>query len=145
MRIWLLLGLLALPACGAYRAPIIYPEPQKIIWYANEVAVGINTIQHVGIELNKIVVCEAGSASSVDPGSPVLPQVCHPLLSEANTRAVGETATDIRAALRETPNGYVAIVSAGLDRLIQRLDNAGQVKLLPYIQAVRYLLTSVGP
>ena len=40
MRIWLLLGLLALPACGAYRAPIIYPEPQKIIWYANEVAVG---------------------------------------------------------------------------------------------------------
>lgn len=132
-----------LSGCGAYRAPVTYPDPQKVLWYANEVAVGVNMLQHTAIELNKIQVCEAGTAVTTSPDAIAIPPVCHPLLSEDNVRAVGETASDIRAALRQTPTGWRAIVSAGLERMQARLDNAGQVKLSAYLQAVRFLLQSL--
>lgn len=139
----LLVAVLLSPACGAYRAPASYPDPQKALWYANEIAVSVNTVQHAAIELNKIQVCEAGTAVSTSPDAIVVPPACHPLLSEDNVRAVGETASDIRASLRQTPAGWRAIVTAGLERMQARLDNAGQVKLAAYLQAVRWLLGSL--
>lgn len=101
-------------------------------------------LQHTAIELNKISVCDAGVVATTDPGVaiPVTP-VCHPLLSEDNTRVVGEAASDARATLRKAPEGWRATVTAALDRIQARLDNAGQVKLSAYLQAVRFLLGSL--
>lgn len=128
--------------CGAYRAPANYPDPQRVLWYANEIAVAVNMLQTTAIQLNKINVCEATIATT-DPTTAVVPQAqCRPLLSDDNTRAVGETTSDIRAALRQTPAGWRAIVTAGLDRIITRLDNAGQIKMAAYLQAVRFLVQS---
>lgn len=143
-RLATVIGLTALlGGCGAYRAPASYPDPQKVLWYANEIAVAVNTVQHAAIELNKIQVCEAGTAVSTSPDAIVVPPSCHPLLSEDNVRAVGETASDIRASLRQTPAGWRAIVTAGLERMQARLDNAGMIKLSAYLQAVRFLLGSL--
>jgi len=130
--------------CGAYRAPASYPQPQRTLWYATEIAVAVNTVQTAAIQLNKISVCEAGTVITAESGPALdIPPACHPLLSEDNVRAVGETASDIRASLRKTPEGWRAIVATGLERMTARLDNAGQVKLAAYLQAVRFLLGSL--
>jgi hypothetical protein len=144
MRSLLLVCVLLSWSCGAYRAPASYPQPQQVLFYANEVAVGVNMLQHTAIELNRISVCDAGTVVTVEaPDAIAAPPNCHPLLSENNVRAVGETASDVRAALRQTPAGWRAIVTAGLDRMVARLDNAGQVRMAAYLQAVRFLLGSL--
>ena len=142
----LLLLAASTPACAAHQPPISLTGQGRTLWYANEVVVGLNTVQHTAIELNKIPICEPTTlAPTLDSTAPVVGQTCHPLLSEANTRAVVEGMTDARAVLRKTPEGWAAIATAALDRLQTRLDNAGQVKLLPYLQAVRFIIQSFVP
>ena len=142
------LVLLASSACAAYRPPPTVTGQTRVLWYANEVAVAMNTVQTAAIALNKIPICD-GAAPASFPSSPenapVVVQSCRPLLSDDNTRAVGETMNDARAALRQTPNGWAAIAVAALDRIQLRLDNAGQTKLAPYLQMVRFLLNSFVP
>ena len=147
MRTFLLaLVLAASSACAAHQPPVSLTGQGRTLWYANEVVVGLNTIQHTAIELNKIPICEPTTlAPTLDSTAPVVGQSCHPLLSEPNTRAVVEGMTDARAVLRKTPEGWAAIATAALDRLQTRLDNAGQVKLLPYLQAVRFIIQSFVP
>ena len=135
--------LVATSTCAAHQPPVSLTGQGRMLWYANEVVVGLNTVQHTAIELNKIPICEA--ATSTDVTAPAVVQTCHPLLSDDNTRAVLEVMTDARAVLRKTPDGWASIATAALDRVQVRLDNAGQVKLLPYLQAVRFLIQSFVP
>ena len=140
--------LLTLSACAGYRPPPTLVGPDRGLWYANEIAVGLNNLQHAAIELNKIPVCDQASPASFPnspENAPLVVQSCRPLLSDDNVRAVGETMSDARAALRQTPSGWAAIAAAALDRLQVRLDNAGQVKLAAYVQMVRFLVNSFVP
>ena len=142
------LVLLTSSACAAYRPPPMVTGQARTLWYANEVAVALNTVQHAAIELNKIPICDQAAAAqptSPTAAGPLVIQSCRPLLSDDNTRAVGETMNDARAALRQTPNGWAAIAVAALDRIQLRLDSAGQTKLAPYLQMVRFLLNSFVP
>ena len=59
--------------CAAHQPPVSLTGQGRTLWYANEVVVGLNTIQHTAIELNKIPICEPSVlAPTLDSTAPVV-------------------------------------------------------------------------
>lgn len=128
-RRFLTVSLVVLLSSCAGKAPVGLDPAAIKIWEANEAAVGLGTLQHAAIELNKVQQCD--------------PAPCHPLLSDANTRIVVEAVTDGLTTIRAVPSGWKATAGAALDRVEQRLDAAGKTKLAAYVAAARSILTTL--
>ena len=124
----LCLCLLALPSCA--KQPPNLPAADVLIWQANEVVVALGTAQHAAIQLNAVQVCPQ-------------PTVCHPLLSDANTRIVVDATTDALLTIKAVPNGWLATANAALKQIADRLDAEGRSKLSAYIAAVRAVIAGV--
>jgi len=128
-RIVLVLALLlALPSCAS-RAPASLTPAGVLVWQANEVTVGLGTLQHVAIGLNEVQVCE--------------PLPCRPLLSTNNTGIVVDAVTDGITALKKVPEGWRATGLAAVQRIETRLDAAGKTKLSSYLAAARAVIENL--
>lgn len=121
----LVAGCLTIPACAGNTSPNTSPTVQ-VIATANDVVVGLGTLQHAAIELNKAQTCTTAT-----------PPACTPLLSEANTRIVVNAVGEALKTIQQVPNGWKATAGSALTAITARLDAAGQAKLAAYIQAVR--------
>ena len=110
--------LLFCTACAS--APPQLTPRQARIWQANEMAIAIGSVQSAAIGLNKIQQCTP---------------LCHPLLSDTNTRIVIEIARDGLQSLRAVPEGWKATGLAVAGRIRLRLDEAGRSKMAAYLTA----------
>ena len=128
-RLLVFVALLSLAACPSQAPASLSPKGVRV-WQANEVAVGLGTLQHAAIELNKLERC-------IDPAP------CAPLLSTENTRVVVEAVTDGLLTLRAIPDGWLATGISVLTRIEARLDAAGQDKLSMYLTAARAVLSGL--
>lgn len=106
--------------------PDVTPE-MKTLYVANDAVVAIGTIQHAAIELNKQQVCDAV-------------KVCKPLLNDANTRIVVDNAVTTLQIMGPNPTDWKAQAKKFLDAVEQRLDAAGNMSLLPYVNALKIIL-----
>jgi hypothetical protein len=125
---YVLLVLLVLSLGCAKAPPTLTPVGARA-WQANEAVLAINQLQTAAIGLNKIQVCP--------------PDPCHPLLSEANTRLVGNTATSARDAIDVAPAGWKATAQAALTMIAAQLDAAGKQTLAAYLTAANAVITSI--
>ena len=117
----------ALQSCAKAPAnlPSLPPEAQ-VAYKANEAIVAIGTVQHVAIELNKILICDSAPAAT-----------CHPVLSDKNTGSVIDAVRKALLTIQQAPNGWKATVSVALDQIDAALDEAGKSKLKAYTAAAR--------
>ena len=129
---YLLLLSLLFVGCAKNAPPTLSPN-SIIIWQSNEVAVSLGSLQSVAIGLNRVQQC-AGT-----------PTVCHPLLSDDNTRVVVDAVTDGLTSLRAVPEGWKATGLAVVDRITLRLDDAGQSKLSAYLATAAAILNQLVP
>jgi len=128
-RIALVVALLfVLPSCAS-KAPASLTPAGVIVWQANEVTVGLGTLQHVAIGLNEVQMCE--------------PLPCHPLLSTNNTGIVVDAVTDGLTALKKVPEGWRATGLEAIQRIEARLDAAGKTKLSAYLAAARTVVENL--
>lgn len=116
---------LSLPAC-AKASPTLPPET-LVVWKANQAVVAIGTVQHVAIELNKILMCEA----------PPNQTQCHSVLSDKNTGLVVDAVRKVLLTIQQVPSGWRQTVLTGLDQIDSALDEAGKGKLKAYTAAAR--------
>lgn len=128
-RVIALLMLLALPGCAS-RAPASLTPTGVLSWQANEVTVGLGTLQHAAIQLNGFQICE--------------PAPCRPLLSRDNTEIVVDAVTDGITTLKKVPEGWRATGLAAVQRIETRLDAAGKTKLASYLAAARSVIEQLG-
>ena len=133
MKRILLLALLTV-SCASHIPPATLSGVGVSAWYANEAVVAIGTLQHVAIELNKVIICDAPTATSN-----AIPS-CHPILSDANTRVVVDSVTVALNTMRAVPSGWVQTTVTALDQISNKLDQYGQVKLRPYLDAARIVI-----
>ncbi len=124
----ILVALLALSACASTGG--LSPK-SALITNLNEVVIGVGVIQSSAIALNTTSVC-------TDP-TPTAPPKCVPILSDANTRVVVSTVTDLLTTLRTVPAGSKATILKALDVIDARLDSTGREKLHVYVSAARTL------
>ena len=126
-------ALLALVVClgvgCASHAPASLSGAGLTAWKADQVVVAFGTAQHAAIALNGIPVCDTAT-----------PPVCHPLLSDSNTRVVVDATTDTLTTIKATPDGWRATALAACDRIDARLDANGKQSLKVYVAAVRALI-----
>ena len=120
MRRLAIVFLLFFAACT--KAPPQLPPEAVVAYKANEAIVAIGTIQHVAIELNKVLVC--------DPA-------CHGLLSDKNTGIVVDAVRKVLLTIQQAPNGWKATALVGLDQIDALLDETGRAKLKAYTAAAR--------
>lgn len=108
--------------------------PVGVKYYqANRGVVAAGTLQHVAIELNKVQVC---------PTPPATTPACHPLLSEANTRIVGDATSSAITVMRQAPDGWKPTLDAALTQISSKLDAAGKQELAAYLDAARAIVNS---
>ena len=124
----LLVGLLFV-GC-ARNAPSSLSPAGVRLYQANEVAVGLGTLQHAAIELNKVQRCD--------------PAPCQPLLSDQNTRIVIEAVTDGLTTLRAVPDGWKATGLAVTQRIEGRLDAAGAKAQGTIVYSILYDTNDAG-
>jgi hypothetical protein len=109
------------------KAPPNLPPDTLVVWKANEAVVAIGTVQHVAIELNKILMCEA----------PPNQTKCHAVLSDKNTGVVVDAVRKVLLTIQQVPSGWKQTVLTGLDQIDAALDDAGKGKLKAYTAAAR--------
>lgn len=133
-----IVALLTLPACGNKPANTL-PPGGDLILKSKQAAVVIGTVQHAAIELNKIHVHDDNSvcADATDA-------TCHPLVSDKNTGVVVDASTDALTAMKSIPAGWKTTALAALDRIIARLDAAGNTQLATYLNAAKAALNALG-
>jgi hypothetical protein len=114
----------------AKASPTLTPTGARA-WQANEAVLAINQLQSAAIGLNRIQVCP--------------PAPCHPLLSDANTRLVGNTATSARNTIDAVPAGWKATAQAALTQIAAQLDAAGRTQLAAYLTAANSVVSALKP
>lgn len=117
----------ALSTC-AKAPPTLTPTGARA-WQANEAVLAINQLQEAAIAMNEIQVCP--------------PAPCHPLLSLANTRIVGNTAVAARNAIDQAPASWGATTQTALTQIAMQLDAAGKQVLAAYLTAANAVLFSL--
>jgi len=126
--------LLLSSSCASQAPPNLTPGSEVRLWQANETAVALGTLQHVVIELNKVIVC---------PELPAIAPPCHPLVSDDNTRIVIDAVADGLTTLRRVPDGWRETGLAAIVRVENRLDAAGMGRIRVYVTAARAAITSI--
>ena len=121
----------ALLFTGCAKAPPTLTPVGARAWQANEAVLAINVLQSAAIGLNKIQVCP--------------PDPCHPLLSDANTRIVGNTATSARNTIDAAPAGWKLTAQAALNQIAMQLDAAGRTQLAAYLTAANSVVAALVP
>ena len=113
---------------GCRPAPPNLPPESVVVWKANEAVVAVGTVQHVAIELNKVLIC--------DP-------TCHGVLSDKNTGIVVDAVRRILLTIQQVPNGWKQTALLGLDQIDAALDDAGKGKLKAYTAAARATIAAL--
>lgn len=118
---------------GCAKAPPNLPPDTLVVWKANEAVVAIGTVQHVAIELNKILIC--------DP--PPNQTNCHSVLSDKNTGIVVDAVRKVLLTIQQVPSGWRQTVLTGLDQIDAALDELGKAKLKAYTAAARVTVSAL--
>lgn len=89
----------------AGKAPASLSPAGVKLWQANQAVLAVNLVQSTAINLNAAV---------------------PPLLSERNTRIVGEAANSARRSIEKVPDGWRPTVVATLQQIRDQLDAQGK-------------------
>jgi hypothetical protein len=105
LRLYAAVFAAALAIGCAGNAPASLSPAGVKLWQANQAVLAVNLVQSTAINLNAAV---------------------PPLLSERNTRIVGEAANSARRSIEKVPDGWRPTVVATLQQIRDQLDAQGK-------------------
>jgi hypothetical protein len=129
-----LLVALAVPfsGCASLKPPTSITTTQgRVSYTAEEIVVLLGTTMEAAIKLNQTSHC-------------VPDQKCTPMLSDRNTRIVGNIFAPTIKVLDVAPNGWLPLARAAVEQTLLELDSEGREKLRPYLLAIEIALGMVG-